>query len=123
MKNPEKRFRVLPTEDAKAGEKAGEEIRLPPCEQDQEGAVCPRMITATTIALCDVLNPGFGYSVHIVGPDGVTLLFDDRDPVTGADLLTYASALEVCSWYANGCVGFTPKQIDEWDIVPPEAFA
>jgi hypothetical protein len=53
------------------------------------------------VALCDPLNPGFGYSVRLVDHRGKTLVLTSRDPETGADLLTCADALRVAGVYAS----------------------
>jgi len=56
-------------------------------------------ISETHITLCDPLNEGLGYQVRIVNNRGITLLFTSRDPITGADLLTYTDALRVATFY------------------------
>jgi hypothetical protein len=52
-----------------------------------------------SIALCDGMNPGFGYALKVTRRD-VTLLATTRDPVTG-EHLTYEAALRVALTYAT----------------------
>jgi hypothetical protein len=59
------------------------------------------MVSACTIALCDNLNPDFGYSITIEDECGRRLLFTDCNPATGEELLTFADALEVAAMYAK----------------------
>ena len=51
------------------------------------------------IALCDALNPGFGYSI-LIEKDGRQLLFTSVDPETGKDTLTYADCVRIAGMYA-----------------------
>jgi hypothetical protein len=47
------------------------------------------------IALCDPLNPGFGYQLRITSSHGEELMHASVDTVTGKDLLTVEDALAV----------------------------
>jgi len=47
------------------------------------------------IALCDPLNPGFGYQLRITSSHGEELMHASVDTVTGKDLLTVEDALTV----------------------------
>jgi hypothetical protein len=62
-------------------------------------SMATKTIGDVSISLCDHLNPGFGYQVKITDDRGNVLLFSGRDPQTGKDLLTYADALVVASYY------------------------
>lgn len=56
-------------------------------------------IAAVIITLCDPLNAGFGYQIKVQNDRGGILLFANRDPATGAELLTLADALRVAHSY------------------------
>ena len=62
------------------------------------------MIDQVVIALCDVLNPGFGYQVRVVDERGLLLISASKDPVTGSDLLSLADAIRVAATYASPAV-------------------
>lgn len=53
------------------------------------------------IHLIDVHNPSIGYQVRIER-NGQTLLYASRNPATGADLSTFADAMEVLQYYTKG---------------------
>jgi hypothetical protein len=66
------------------------------------------------VALCDPLNPGFGYSVRLVDDRGRTLVLTSRDPESGADLHTCADALRVAGVYAS----LVDKPLDVVRVLP-----
>lgn len=64
----------------------------------------PNEIEAS-FTLCDHLNPGFGYQLHISRRrhgGNETLLFTSRAPDTGDDLLNAADCMRVIAMYIPG---------------------
>lgn len=53
-----------------------------------------------SFALCDHLNPGFGYQVKITDAlSGESMLFTSKHPVDGSDLLTAGDCMDVINAY------------------------
>lgn len=72
--------------------------------------ITPAAAYELAITLCDALNPGHGYQMRLT-LGGADVFFGAKDPATGADLLTYADALRVASYYGPPPASMAPLSL------------